>query len=173
VITVAPSVEVNSARDHNQVSAELQKSYSLSGWTFRVFDTPLHANGRPNLICDNNNMTELAKLIDYCDLAIVANPQDSHQDHKNTYNLAWPILQRRAQEVWIMHSWPYCYHYQENRDNMYVGIDWNFKQSLLECYNSYLTQQDIEKIRVITRMWGHKSGNSEAEAFELAYKYVR
>lgn len=173
VITVAPSAEVNAARDYDRVSAELQKSYSRSGWNLRVFATPLHANGRPNLTCDNNTMTDLSRLIDSCDLAIIPNPQDSHQDHRNTYDLIWPIVQRRAQEVWCMHSWPYCYHYQQNRANIYMGIDWRFKQQLLECYDSYLTDLDIEKIRTLNRMWGHKSGNSEAEAFELVYKYVR
>jgi LmbE family N-acetylglucosaminyl deacetylase len=172
VITVAPSAEVNAARDCNIVSAELQKSYSQSGWNLRVFSTPLHANGRPNLTCDNNTMSELAELIDSCDLAIIPNPQDSHQDHRTTYDLAWPIVQRRAREVWCMHSWPYCYHYQQNSANMYVGINWDFKRQLLECYDSYLTAPDIEKIHTLNRMWGHKSGHKEAEAFELIYKYV-
>jgi LmbE family N-acetylglucosaminyl deacetylase len=172
IITVAPSAEVNVARDYNIVNKELQKSYNQSGWNLRIFQTPLHANGRPNLTCDNNTMTELAELIESCDLAIIPNMQDSHQDHKNTHDLVWPIVQRRAREVWMMHSWPYCYHYQQNSANMYVGIDWKFKQGLLECYNSYLTAQDIEKIHTINRMWGHKSAHSEAEAFELVYKYV-
>jgi hypothetical protein len=93
-------------------------------------------------------------------------------DHRTTYNLAWPIVQRRAREVWMMHSWPYCYHYQQPQANMYVGIDWSFKQQLLECYNSYLTKCDIEKIKTLNQMWGHKSGSAHAEAFEILYKYV-
>jgi LmbE family N-acetylglucosaminyl deacetylase len=173
VITVAPSAEINTQRDFEIVQQELASSYQRSGWNLRVFNTPLHANGRPNLVCDNNTMTDLAQLIDSCDLAIIPNPQDSHQDHKNTYHLVWPIVQRRAQEAWCMHSWPYCYHYQQNSANMYVGIDWDFKRQLLECYNSYLTALDIEKIHTLNRMWGHKSGNPAAEAFELVYKYVR
>jgi LmbE family N-acetylglucosaminyl deacetylase len=173
VITVAPSVEANPHRDFEIVQQELASSYQRSGWNLRVFDTPLHANGRPNLVCDNNTMTALAQLIDSCNLAIIPNPLDSHQDHKITYHLAWPIVQRRAREVWRMHSWPYCYHYQQNSANMYVGIDWDFKRQLLECYDSYLTELDIEKIHTLNRMWGHKSDNSKAEAFELVYKYVR
>ena len=173
VITVAPSAEVNAARDRITVSQELQKSYELSGWNLKIFDTPLHANGRPNLTCDNNTMTELAGLIDSCDLAIIPNVEDSHQDHRNTYHLVWPIVQRRAREVWIMQSWPYCYHYQQNRANIYMGIDWTFKQTLLECYDSYLSNIDIEKIKTVNTMWGHKSGNVYAEAFELVYKYVQ
>lgn len=173
VITVCPSVEDNPARDRDIVCQELEHSYNKSGWTVKVFATPLHANGRPNLVCDNNTMTELAKLIDTCDLAIIPNSQDSHQDHRTTHDLAWPIVQRRAQEVWVMQSWPYCYHYKQNHANVYVKIDWDFKQNLLECYGSYLSDKDIEKIKTVNAMWGHKSGNTHAEAFELVYKYVR
>lgn len=172
VVTVAPAAEVNANRNLKTVCSELEKSYNKSGWNLKIFSTPLHDNGRPNLTCDNNTMTELAKLIDHCDLAIIPNVQDSHQDHRNTYHLAWPIVQRRAREVWTMQSWPYCYHYQQNSSNIYIGIDWNFKQDLLKCYNSYLTDKDIEKIHTINCMWGDKSGHSEAEAFELVYKYV-
>jgi LmbE family N-acetylglucosaminyl deacetylase len=172
VITVAPSAEVNPARDRNTVSKELFASYNRSGWPIRIFKTDLHANGRPNLVCNNNTMTELAKLIDTADLVILPNRQDSHQDHRTTYELAWPIVQRRAREVWMMHSWPYCYQYQQNQANMYVGINWSFKQSLLECYSSYLSQNDIEKIKTLNQMWGHKSGHEHAEAFEILYRYV-
>lgn len=173
VITVAPSAEDNPARNKTVVSQELLASYNKSGWDLRIFDTPLHANGRPNLVCDNNTMAALAELIDSCDLAIIPNPEDSHQDHRTSYHLAWPIVQRRAREVWVMQSWPYCYHYTRNSANMYMGIDWNFKQTLLECYGSYLSSAAIEKIKTINAMWGHKSGNAHAEAFELIYKYVR
>jgi LmbE family N-acetylglucosaminyl deacetylase len=173
IVTVAPSEEVNPARDNKIVTKELQDSYGLSGWKLKIFSTPTHNNGRPNLTCDNNTMTELAKLIESCDLAILPNVQDSHQDHRTSYHLAWPIVQRRAQEVWMMHSWPYCYHYQQNSANIYVGIDWTFKQQLLECYNSYLTADKVDQIKTLNRMWGDKSGNTEAEAFELVYRYVR
>lgn len=173
IITVSPSAEVNPARDRAIVTKELFNSYNRSGWPVRLFKTDLHANGRPNLVCNNNTMTELAKMIDHVDLAIIPNSQDSHQDHRTTHDLAWPIVQRRAREVWMMHSWPYCYHYTSNRSNVFVGIDWSFKQNLLECYNSYLSDADIEKIKTLNVMWGHKSGNSHAEAFELVYKYVQ
>jgi LmbE family N-acetylglucosaminyl deacetylase len=172
VITVAPSAEVNPGRDLNIVSKELFDSYRCSGWNLRIFKTDLHDNGRPNLVCNNNTMTELAKLIDSADLAIIPNAHDSHQDHRTTYDLAWPIVQRRDREVWMMHSWPYCYHYPQTQANMYVGIDWSFKQQLLECYNSYLTQTDIEKIKTLNHMWGDKSGYQHAEAFEILYRYV-
>ena len=172
VITVKPSAEVNVSRNYDIVSQELRASYETSGWKLQILDTPLHNNGRPNLSCDNNTMTALSRLVDKCDLAIIPNTQDSHQDHRNTYHLAWPIVQKRAREVWLMQSWPYFYHYKENTSNIFIGIDWQFKRRLLECYSSYLNEEHIEQIRTINRMWGHKSGHLEAESFELAYKYV-
>ena len=173
VVTVKPSAEINTSRDQYIVEQELQQSYNLSGFELRVFETELHANGRPNLVCDNNTMSELSELIDVCDIAIIPNPEDFHQDHRTTYELVWPLLQKKAQEVWTMTSWPYCYQYQQNSSNVYVGIDWDFKQSLLECYDSYLSEESIEQIHNLSKVYGNKSGNPEAEAFTLLYKYVR
>lgn len=173
IVTVKPSAEVNSERNEDIVLKELKNSYTLSQFELRVLDTDLHANGRPNLVCDNNTMTELSELIDSCDLAIIPNPQDFHQDHRTTYELAWPLLQRRAREVWTMDSWPYSYQYQTNTANMYIGIDWDFKQSLLQCYDSYITEDKLEQIRNLSRVYGDKSSNPYAEAFTLLYKYVR
>ena len=173
IVTVKPSAEVNSERDEDIVLEELKNSYTLSQFELRVLDTDLHANGRPNLVCDNNTMTELSELIDSCDLAIIPNPQDFHQDHRTTYELAWPLLQRRAREVWTMDSWPYCYQYKTNTANMYVGIDWEFKESLLQCYSSYITENKLRQIRNLSKVHGDKSGNLDAEAFTLLYKYVR
>jgi LmbE family N-acetylglucosaminyl deacetylase len=173
IVTVKPSAEVNSERNEDIVLEELKNSYTLSQFELRVLDTDLHANGRPNLVCDNNTMTELSELIDSCDLAIIPNPQDFHQDHRTTYELAWPLLQRRAREVWAMDSWPYCYQYKTNTANMYVGIDWEFKQSLLQCYSSYITEHKLRQIRNLSKLHGDKSGNPDAEAFTLLYKYVR
>jgi len=173
IVTVKPSAEVNSERDEDIVLEELKNSYTLSQFELRVLDTDLHANGRPNLVCNNNTMTELSELIDSCDLAIIPNPQDFHQDHRTTYELAWPLLQRRAREVWTMDSWPYCYQYKTNTANMYVGIDWEFKQSLLQCYSSYITENKLRQIRNLSKLHGDKSGNPDAEAFTLLYKYVR
>jgi len=173
VVTVKPSAEINSDRSKWIVEHELEQSYKLSGFELRVLDTDLHENGRPNLVCDNNTMTELGKLIDTCDIAIIPNPEDFHQDHRTTYELAWPLLQKRAVEVWTMTSWPYSYQYRTNTANMYIGIDWNFKQSLLQCYGSYITEDKLEQIRNLSRVYGDKSGNPDAEAFTLLYKYVR
>jgi LmbE family N-acetylglucosaminyl deacetylase len=173
VVTVKPSAEVNEDRTKWIVEHELAQSYKKSNFELRVLDTDLHANGRPNLVCNNNTMDALADLIESCDLAIIPNPQDYHQDHRTTYELVWPLLQRRAQEVWLMESWPYCYQYKNNTANMYVGIDWHFKRNLLQCYDSYITENKLEQIQNLSRVYGNKSGNIDAEAFTLQYKYVR
>ena len=173
VVTVKPSAEVNGNRSKQIVEHELEQSYQLSGFELRVLDTELHPNGRPNLVCNNNTITELGDLLEDCDLAIIPNPQDFHQDHRTTYELAWPLVQRRAREVWTMESWPYSYQYQNNTANMYIGIDWHFKQNLLQCYDSYITNDKLEQIRNLSRVYGDKSGNADAEAFTLQYKYVR
>ena len=173
VVTVKPSAEVNGNRSKWIVEHELEQSYQLSGFELRVLDTELHPNGRPNLVSNNNTMTELNDLLEDCDLAIIPNPEDFHQDHRTTYELAWPLMQRKAREVWCMESWPYSYQYQKNTANMYIGIDWNFKQNLLQCYDSYITTDKLEQIRNLSRVYGDKSGNMDAEAFTLRYKYVR
>jgi LmbE family N-acetylglucosaminyl deacetylase len=173
VVTVKPSAEINGNRSKWIVENELKRSYELSGFELRVLDTDLHQNGRPNLVCNNNTMTQLNELIETCDIAIIPNPEDFHQDHRTTYELVWPLLQKRAQEVWTMTSWPYCYQHKQNSSNIYVGIDWAFKQSLLECYDSYIDEHTIDQIHNLSKVYGNKSGNPEAEAFTLLYKYVR
>lgn len=173
VITVRPSAETNTNRSESIVAAELAASYAISKFKLRILDTDLHANGRPNLVCDNNTMDSLSKLVESCDLAIIPNPEDYHQDHRTTYELAWPLVQKYAREVWTMTSWPYSYHYQKNTANIYIGVDWDFKQSLLECYNSYITPEKLAQIKNLSRVYGDKSGNIDAEAFTLVYKYVR
>jgi LmbE family N-acetylglucosaminyl deacetylase len=172
IITIKASSEVNVNRSASIVSSELVESYALSGFYPKIFNTPLHKNGRPDLQFNNNNMTELGKLIEKCDLAIVHNPNDYHQDHQNTFNLAWPILQKKAREVWLMQSWPYCYQYTANDANLFHSIDWERKRKLLECYGSYLTTGQLDQIKTLNKMWGGKAGCEYAEAFTIKYKYV-
>ena len=174
VITVKPSAEVHPSRDCQQVTEELNSSYRYSGFQLKILDTELHQDGRPNLVCDNRTMTKLEKLIDTCDIAIIPNPQDYHQDHRNTYNLAWPIVRKKAKEIWIMDSWPYCRHYQENRANLFYDItdQWHNKEELLKCYNSYLSSTDIEDIKTYNRWLGQRGNFQLAESFTIINKYV-
>jgi LmbE family N-acetylglucosaminyl deacetylase len=173
VITVCPSAEDNAHRSQAVVSRELQKSYDKSKFELRILETQLHDNGRPNLCFDNLTMTKLSKLIDNCDLAIIPNPQDSHQDHINTQNLALPLVRKRAREVWYMESYPYCYHYKNSSANIFVGIDWSRKNQLLECYSSYLSPDKIDHIKNLNKTWGDRAGTNCAEAFTLVHKYER
>ena len=129
VVAVQPSTEVNSRRTTAIVTNELASSYALSGWNLRIFPTPLHAGGRPNLVVNNVNMTHLHDLLETCDIAIIPNPEDSHQDHRATYELVWPYVKKHARQTWLMHSWPYCHDYQ-HAANHYVDVadQWQFKR---------------------------------------------
>jgi LmbE family N-acetylglucosaminyl deacetylase len=174
IITVAPSEEVNTQRSKEIVSSELLSSYNKSNFELRILNTELHSNGRPNLVCDNNTMTQLADLLEPCDLAIIPNPQDWHQDHRTTYNLAWPLVQKLAKEVWLMDSWPYSTKYTANTANLFYNISehWQFKQSLLACYNSYITEDDIANIKISNQWHGLRTKTSFSEAFTIVQKHV-
>ena len=174
IITVKPSAEVRLSRSKQLVQAEMTRSYDRSGFDLRLLDTDLHADGRPNLVCDNRTMTDLEDLVEMADLAIIPNPQDYHQDHRNTYNLAWPIVRKMAREVWLMESWPYCQYYTENRANLFYNIteQWAEKRALLKCYDSYLSSEDVDRISTYNQWLGQRARSKYAEAFTLVHKHV-
>ena len=172
VITVKPSAEDRAGRDQLVVQSELEASYQQSGFDLRVLNTELHANGRPNLVRDNVTMSKLDQLLEPCDIAIIPNPEDSHQDHSNTYHLAFPAVTKLAKQVWVMHHWPYC-HYHSATPNMFVDIQdhWEFKKSLLMCYSSYLVPKHIDQIHVTNQYWAQRNQQSLAEAFTVVNSY--
>lgn len=172
VVTVKPSEEFNSSRNKEIVEQELYSSYYKSQFTLKVFDTDLHPNGRPNLQCDNVTMSRLSQLIPKCDLAIIPNIEDSHQDHRTTHQLIFPLL-KNVPEVWMMHSWPYHLNYQQ-QPNIFVNItDYiNFKNGLLTCYKSYLKEKDINEINLSNQYWGLHTQTQQAEAFTLLRRNV-
>ena len=174
VVTVKPSAEVNPARSLTIVNNELMASYNLSGFELRVLDTDLHPNGRPDLKINNVTMTSLAKLLEPCDIAIIPHPEDFHLDHVNTYHLAWPLVRKLAKEVWLMHTVPYCADHRSNSANLFYEMSeqWAFKKSLLRCYNSYFTQDDISKIYTANQHWGQQNTGQLAETFTIIKKYV-
>ena len=174
VITVRPSAEDNTNRSECIVQRELERSYTISGFELRVLDTDLHANGRPNLLANNVTMTRLSNLLESCDVAIIPHPEDFHQDHSNTYQLAWPLVRKLAKEVWLMHIVPYCAEHKSNSANLFYEISgqWAFKKSLLECYDSYFTSSDVGKIYTANQYWGQQNAGQLAEAFTIAKKYV-
>jgi hypothetical protein len=172
VIAVQPSAEANPRRTHAIVSQELTNSYALSGWNLRIFPTPLHSGGRPNLVVNNVNMTHLHDLLETCDIAIIPNPEDSHQDHRATYELVWPYVKKHARQTWLMHSWPYCHDYN-HAANHYVEIaeHWDFKRQLLDCYKSYLAISDINNIHTANQFWAQKNRQTLAECFTIVNSY--
>ena len=169
IVTVRPSAEERSGRDQLTVEAELQASYHQSGFDLRVFDTDLHHNGRPDLRHDNVTITRLWELIEPCDLCILPNPDDYHQDHRTTFALAYPAALRRSDKVWVMHSWPYCYHYATSRPNLFrdISAQWPLKHNLLQCYSSYLDTDKISHIQRLNQVWGDQNKSELAEAFTV------
>ena len=174
VVAVKPSAEVNADRSKWIVEHELEQSYKLSGFELRVLDTDLHPNGRPNLVCNNITMTALAELVEPCDIAIIPNPEDSHQDHRTTYELAWPLVKKLAKEVWLMTAWPYCLTYPTNSANLFYDISstWAFKQSLLEAYASYINPPMISNILDANRYFGQRNRQGATETFTIVNKRV-
>ena len=168
VITVCPSKEHNTQRDQNIVQNELNASIALSGFTTLIFKTDLHDNGRPNLVVDNNTMSRLGELLEPCDLAIIPNRSDYHQDHRNTHDLVWPLMLKRARSIFFMHSWPYCLH-SKDVPTVYKDITstWDQKQQLLECYGSYFIGNEIEQIKLLNKQWGYVNHTNMAEAFTV------
>ena len=174
VVAIRPSREVSEGRSELVVQQELNASYSISNFQLKVFDTSLHHNGRPNLVADNVTMTEFEKLLEPCDIAILPDPQDHHQDHKSTYQLALPWAVKNAQEIWCVKTVPYCHFHTDNNANLFFNIsaEWDFKQSLLECYSSYLTPERISDIRIANQYWALRSQCGVAEAFTILQKNV-
>jgi LmbE family N-acetylglucosaminyl deacetylase len=175
VITVKPSAESNPNRTQSIVQSELENSYRLSGFELRVFDTDLHANGRPNLVADNVTMTRLCELLEPCDIAIIPNPQDSHQDHRATYHLVYPAMINMAKEIWLMDSYPYSLRYKENTANLFYNISgepWEFKKTLLECYASALPVSQVTNVQLCNHYHGIKAKVDLAEAFTIVQKNV-
>ncbi len=172
IVTVCPSAEVNKNRSKEIVEQELYSSYYKSQFSLKVFDTDLHPNGRPNLVCDNNTMSRLNNLITDCDLAIIPNKEDWHQDHRNTHQLILPLL-KNVPEIWIMHSWPYHKNYTV-QPNIFVDITdyFAFKRNLLDSYGSYLSNKDIDQIALCNQFWGLQTNTQYAEAFSLLKRNV-
>lgn len=173
VITIKPSAEVRNNRSQSQVESELEASYNLSKFDLRVFDTPLHANGRPNLVADNNTMTQLSKLLDRCDLAIVPCATDYHQDHRSTFQLSYPLLLNCAREIWSTHSVPYCYYNQAHSDiTADISTQWTKKKQLLDCYSSYIDQSLVQKIEQSNQYWAGRINTQYAEQFQTVTRSV-
>lgn len=168
IVTVKPSKEVNQKRSKQIVEQELVNSYKISQFKYKIFETDLHANGRPNLTVTNNTISKLSQYNEPADIVILPNPQDYHQDHRHTYEIALPLVVKTAKEIWLMHSWPYCNRYNP-LGNLTVDISaqWQTKEKLLECYNSYLDKQQIKKIKILNQYIGSTIDAEFAESFTV------
>ena len=175
VITVPPSAEANPRRSLAVVEQELANSYRASEFELRTLDTDLHENGRPNLVANNVTMTRLAELIESCDIAIIPDPEDSHQDHRATYELAFPLVNRCAKEIWLMNSYPYLLSHRTSSANLFYNISgdpWHFKKHLMSCYSSYIDDDYIERVHLVNQYTGLRANCELAEAFTIIKKNV-
>lgn len=167
VIAVRASAEQRPGRDRSTTDKELANSMCLAGFEFRVFETDLHDNGRPNLKVDNNVMSRFWQLLEPCDIAILPHAGDYHQDHRATYHLALPFMQKHARSIWCVHGWPYCAHHDAPNLLRDISQQWSTKENMIRCYDSYFAPGDIEKIKRLNQVWGDSCGCDMAEAFSL------
>lgn len=173
IILVKPSEEDNFYRNKKIVEKELQKSYSNSNFKLKIFDTDVHENGRPNLIVNNNTISKLKNYLESAEIVILPNRNDYHQDHRFTFEIAFPLI-RNSKEIWCMHSYPYCLYHENITPNFFVDISeyWDFKYKLLNCYNSALSTEDISNIKKINAFYGCHISSKYAEAFTKLKSYA-
>lgn len=169
VITVKPMRSARANRTQQVVLNEIQESYRISGFRNIVFETDIGQNERPDLRFDNHTMTRLSEILEPCDLAILPNPQDSHQDHQNTFHLAYPIMLRRARSIWCMNNPYYSHNYEKTDANLLRDISehWPKKLDMIRCYSSYFDDKAIEIVEQHARWWGIHNRTDMAEAFSV------
>lgn len=169
VVTVRPIKSVRSNRTQEVVLEELQKSHAISGFRSVIFHTDVGIMDRPDLRFDNVTMTRLSDILDSCDLAILPNPQDFHQDHQNTFKLAYPIMLRRARCIWTMNNPFYSHHYEKTDTNLLRDITpyWRKKLEMIRCYDSYFDCRGLDLVEQHARWWGLKNQTTMAEAFSV------
>ena len=172
LIMVKPSAEQNPNRDQQTVSTELEKSKQTLGFELKVYDTPLHANGRPNLTLDNNLITFVESCVENHDVLITHWREDYHQDHRICYEAGRSVARKTFKSFWCMDQPPYNLHYANFNCNQYVDItDYiEVKKEALESYASYFLPQDIEHIINYNKYRGGFLGkNKIAETFHIIY----
>ena len=82
LILVKPSAEDNIKRSKSIVEKELNASSTLLEMDVQIYDTPLHNNGRPNLVLNNNLISYAEKIAKDHDILISHWREDHHQDHR-------------------------------------------------------------------------------------------
>ena len=178
ILTVKPSVEINANRNESIVKRELIRSEQFMGVEYKVYNTPIAGNGRPQLSSNNVTITEIENLLekDHYDLLITSDPGDYHQDHRNTFQIANSICRgARINELWTMQIPPYSHRNESFRPNVAVNISeyWDKKEKLLRCYESYITDEIINTISSLNQYNAGAIGVEYAEVFEQKFKYIK
>lgn len=174
-IMVRPSAEVNKNRNETIVKSELENSQKILQHTIEFYNTPLHSNGRPNLILNNNLITAVEAISRNYDVLISHWREDSHQEHRICYELAQSLARKNFREFWCMDQTPYNLQYNNFKANLYVDITDHIekKQKALQCYRSYFTNESIEQIMNYNRYRGSFLGeNRIAETFSIQYQKI-
>jgi LmbE family N-acetylglucosaminyl deacetylase len=174
-IMVQPSEEINKKRNKNIIKKELQNSQKVLNYELKIFNTPLHKNGRPKLVLDNNLITEIEKETAGFDVLITHWREDSHQEHKTCYEIGKIISRKTFKEFWCMDSVPYNLHHRNFDVNLYIDIteSVNVKIKALKCYSSYFNTESIEQIINYNKYRGSFIGkNKVAETFSIQYQKV-
>jgi len=172
LIMVRPSAEHNTKRSKDIVEKELQDSKDILGFDTVIYDTPLHANGRPNLTLTNNLVSFAESVGKDHDILISHWREDYHQDHRVCFDLAVSVARKNFQQFWCMDQPPYNLHYRNFNCNRYVDITEykDKKVRSLEAYSSYFEQHYIDTIINYNKYRGSFLGNGKlAETFNVIY----
>lgn len=175
LIMVRPSKEINSKRDETIVRSELYRSQGVLKHTVDCYNTPLHEDGRPNLVLCNNLITEVEMVAKDYDVLITHWREDTHQEHRLCYELGLSMSRKSFKEFWCMDQAPYNLRYENFNANLYVDITDHVQQKIraLECYKSYFTQGAIDQIINYNRHRGSFLGDGRmAETFSVQYQKI-
>ena len=177
LITVKPSSEIHPSRNEIIVREELRAAREVLGYDLIVLDTDTFPNGRPNLQCNNQTITEIEKklipVVEYSDLDIIIthHAEDWHQDHRITWELAQSVS-RLSKQLWCMEIYPYCNQYRNFKPNKFIDITQHIDRKLnaVQTYSSYITLGDIRNIKSLAEVRGGFMDHSyAAEVFEVKF----
>jgi len=172
LILVKPSVEHNERRNEQVVKQELEASKKILGFKTVLYDTPLHDNGRPNLLLTNNLITFVESYVADNHILISHWREDHHQDHRVCFDVARSVARKGIEQFWCMDEPPYNLHYKNFNCNQYVDITEfvDQKRKALESYSTYFKDHDIEHIINYNKYRGRFIGpNKVAETFQIMY----
>ena len=175
IILVRPSAEQNPNRNEEIVKEELASSKNILNTETVIYETPLHANGRPNLTLTNNLVSFVESCIDGHQVLISHWREDHHQDHRVCYDVARSVARKYFEQFWCMDEPPYNLHYKQFDCNHYVDITDHVdqKRSALESYGSYFDKNSIDTIINYNKYRGSFLGeNKVAETFHLMYNKI-